>query len=102
MKNIRVIIPSLLVLVFSLYLSPTITANDARPEAVKQVVTKINVNSASVAELAEKLEGVGTEKAQLIVEHREKHGPFTSVEQLLDVKGIGAATLKKNRDKIQL
>ncbi|WP_299946058.1 ComEA family DNA-binding protein [uncultured Microbulbifer sp.] len=102
MKNIRVLTHALLVLVFSLSLSPAITANDTGSETAEPVVFEINVNSASVTELAEKLEGVGTEKAQLIVEYREKHGPFTSVEQLLDVKGIGTATLEKNRNKIRL
>ncbi len=34
------------------------------------------------------------------MQYREKHGNFTNVEQLLEVQGIGKATLEKNRDRI--
>ena len=40
------------------------------------------------------------EKAEAIVQYREKHGNFTMAEQLLEVQGIGKATLEKNRDRI--
>ena len=39
-------------------------------------------------------------KAEAIVQYREKHGNFTSAEQLLEVQGIGKATLERNRDRI--
>ena len=56
----------------------------------------IDLNTADVAEL-EELPGVGPAIAQRIVEHREKNGPFTSVDGLLDVSGIGPATLEEIR-----
>ncbi|NQX89146.1 MAG: helix-hairpin-helix domain-containing protein, partial [Halioglobus sp.] len=37
-----------------------------------------------------------------IVRHRETYGPFVSLEELMDVKGIGRATLEHNRDLITL
>lgn len=58
----------------------------------------INLNTADVAQL-EELPGVGPAIAQRILEHREKNGPFTSVDGLLEVSGIGAATLEKIRDQ---
>jgi len=55
-----------------------------------------NVNTAPVVELAQ-LPGLGPTTAARIVEHRETHGPFPSIEALLDVPGIGPATLEQMR-----
>lgn len=52
----------------------------------------VNVNTADVAAL-ETLPGVGPATAGAIIEHREANGPFTSVDQLIDVAGIGEAKL---------
>jgi len=54
----------------------------------------VNINSGSQTEL-EELPGVGPVTAQAIVEYRSENGAFTSVEQLLEVSGIGDATLAK-------
>jgi competence protein ComEA len=59
----------------------------------------INVNTASTTEL-EELPGVGEVIAQAIVDHRTENGPFTSVDQLLDVSGIGDATLEDMRELV--
>ncbi len=56
----------------------------------------LNINTASVEAIAEQLNGIGAAKAQAIVAYREANGPFASVEDLANVKGIGAATLEKN------
>lgn len=53
---------------------------------------KVNLNTASEAQL-EELPGVGPVTAAAIVAFREEQGPFASVDQLLDVSGIGEATL---------
>ena len=45
---------------------------------------------------------LGAGKAAAIVEYREENGPFKSVDDLALVKGIGAATIEKNRDKISV
>lgn len=55
----------------------------------------ININVASVAEIARALPGIGPQKAQRIVDWRNTHGLFQYREQLLDVKGIGPKTLEK-------
>lgn len=49
----------------------------------------ININTATKDELVA-LPGIGPAKAQAIVDHRKAHGPFKTVEDLKDVKGIGA------------
>lgn len=59
----------------------------------------INVNTASAIEL-EALPGVGEVIAQAIVDYRTENGPFTSVDQLLDVSGIGDATLENIRELV--
>ncbi len=60
----------------------------------------VDINTASAAELARVLDGVGRTKADAIVEHREKFGPFASIDELRYVSGIGAATVERNRDKM--
>lgn len=62
----------------------------------------VDINSASAAELADALDGVGLAKATAIVEYREQFGPFMEPSELVAVRGIGAATLEKNRDYILL
>lgn len=59
----------------------------------------VNVNTASQKEL-ESLPGIGEVIAQRIIEYRETHGPFTTVEDLLKVKGIGPKKLEKLRDRV--
>ena len=58
----------------------------------------IDVNRASETELTA-LRGIGPALARRIVEYREKNGPFRSVEELVLVRGIGAAKLEGFRDR---
>lgn len=68
----------------------------------EQVVEKVNINSADAEALANSLHRVGMKKAEAIISWRETNGKFTSVEQLLEVKGIGEAILAANRDRVIL
>ena len=63
---------------------------------------KINLNDADSATLQRELSGVGEAKAKAIVAYRETNGPFASVDELLEVKGIGKAILDRNRDKLEV
>ena len=56
----------------------------------------LDLNSATQAEL-EGLDGIGAAKAQAIIDYRDEYGNFLSVEELLEVDGIGAATLERIR-----
>ena len=58
----------------------------------------ININTASASDL-EKLPGIGPALAQRIVEYRDSHGPFASVDALTDVPGIGKAKLEGLREQ---
>lgn len=68
----------------------------------EQVLEKVNINSADVEALANGLHRVGIKKAEAIVAWRTTNGNFTSVDQLLEVKGIGESILAANRDRITL
>ncbi len=94
---------SVLILGLILMGSPTsgVHAEQAKTDDVSVMAT-VNINSASANDIAEGLLGVGIKKAEAIVEYREQNGPFTDKEQLLGVKGIGEATLRKNSRVITL
>lgn len=62
---------------------------------------KIKVNMAAQEEI-EQLPGIGPAKAQAIIQHREEHGLFNSIEDLLNVSGIGQKTLENMQDAIQI
>lgn len=62
----------------------------------------VNVNKANAEQIAEELKGIGISKATAIVAYREQNGPFKTVEQLTEVKGIGLKTVEKNRSEILL
>ena len=59
----------------------------------------VNVNTASATDL-EALPGIGEVIAQRIIDHRTANGPFTSVDQLVDVSGIGDAILDSIRELV--
>lgn len=83
----------------------TAPAASTAPVSIQQVAVDpntVNINTASAAEIQDKLVGIGAKKAQAIVDYRTKNGAFLSIEQLKEVSGIGAATLEKNRSRIVL
>lgn len=63
---------------------------------------KVDLNGADAAMLQKELAGFGEAKAKAIVAYRETNGPFASVDELLEVKGIGKAILDRNRDKLEV
>ncbi len=79
--------------------SPQLVAAQELPDSTQQAV-QLDINSADAATIAAALEGVGMVKAEEIVAYREMFGNFSSIEELLEVKGIGAATVERNRHRI--
>jgi len=59
----------------------------------------INLNTATKDELVA-LPGIGPAKAQAILDYRSAHGPFKSVEEVKDVKGIGAKRFEKLKSEL--
>ncbi|QXI30236.1 ComEA family DNA-binding protein [Pseudomonas vanderleydeniana] len=103
------VIPSLLL---TLLLGTIGTANAAptgqagqQPPASGLAATKagkVNLNTADAQTIQRELTGIGEAKAQAIVAYREANGPFSSVDELLEVKGIGKALLDRNRDQMEI
>jgi competence protein ComEA len=56
--------------------------------------TVVNINTASATEIAT-LPGIGPKTAALIVEYRQKNGPFKKIEELMNVKGVGEKSFLK-------
>jgi competence protein ComEA len=69
-------------------------------EMTVATVQQIDINAADAETLATTLKGVGLSKAKAIVAYREMYGPFASIEELTEVKGIGGAILERNRDRL--
>ncbi len=61
----------------------------------------VDINTASLDEL-DRLPGVGPATAEAIIDHRERNGPFRSVDELIEVRGIGEAKLSQLRDRVQI
>lgn len=57
----------------------------------------VDINTADAKTLDRAIKGVGPKLAQAIVDYRTKNGPFRSVDDLAKIKGIGKATVEKNR-----
>ena len=60
----------------------------------------VNINTATAAEIAEALTGIGINKAQAIVEYREAYGEFSRADEIVFVRGIGSATFERNKEDI--
>lgn len=76
-------------------------AGKAAPKSAEAgAALKVNINTASAAELADSLDGIGPKKAEAIVAYRTANGPFKIAEDLLKVKGIGEEVLRKNAGRV--
>ena len=85
---------------FAIAAEPPTTSKSQVVATIDQPI--VNINNADIETLARELNGVGAAKARAIVEYREAHGAFASVDELLEVKGIGMAILEKNFKKLTI
>jgi competence protein ComEA len=74
-------------------------AGVARADSASTAESKININTADVKELM-KLQGVGRNLAEKIVQYRDAHGPFKKATDLRKVEGLGDALWEKNRQRV--
>ena len=75
-------------------LSNSVNAAETNPKQTVQL------NTATTAELAQGLVGIGERRAQAIVDYRQKVGDFRNEDELSQVTGIGAHVLKANKERI--
>ncbi len=61
----------------------------------------VNLNTASAAQIAE-LPGIGVKTAALIVQYREKNGPFKKIEEIMNVRGIGEKSFLRLKDRLAI
>jgi len=62
----------------------------------------VNVNAADAQTLAQELKGVGPVKAQRLVEYRQRHGAFHSIDEIAQVKGFSQKLIERNRAELRL
>ncbi len=60
----------------------------------------ININTADKEALMSVIKGVGDKKAEAIIDYRQENGPFKSIDELSNVKGIGPAMIDKHREML--
>jgi len=81
----------------------TQNAPAAKPEAAAQPQQEqVSINEATAEQLSAVLNGVGLKKAQAIVSYREQYGPFSAIQQLSEVPGIGNALIERNASRMKL
>lgn len=80
---------------FAPEIAPAVPLSGASAESIAPTeVWPVDVNRAGIEELT-RLPGIGPARAKAIVEERTKRGGFTTLDELLDVRGIGPVTLEK-------
>lgn len=77
------------------------SGNAASALPVQSVVTQVNLNSATSAELMI-LPGIGEVLAERIISYRQKHGAFSAVEEIMNVSGIGEGKFEAIKDFISV
>lgn len=78
---------------------PQTSNGSQEPQGMDAKDTRINLNTATLEEL-DSINGIGPVTARKILDYRARTGGFSSVDQLLEVSGIGAKTLEKIRAKV--
>ena len=78
-----------------------VVAGASGPQSGPSATTKVDLNTATAEEL-DKLPGIGPATAEAIIRHRETHGRFRSVTELLEVRGIGEAKLEQLRPLVKV
>ena len=101
------LLPLFTSLSFSLSAAPASATAGAEPvpivaQAEAQQAPRLDLNNADALTLQKELNGIGKAKAEAIVAYREANGPFASVDELLEITGIGNALLERNRDKLMV
>lgn len=96
------LISSIIFAALTIVASPVFAAATDTEAQAETVILYVDINNDGAEKMADLLNGVGIKKAEAIVAYRAEHGAFLAIEDLLNVPGIGPATLEKNRQAIVL
>jgi competence protein ComEA len=80
-------------------IAPHVVLGGVAASPQQAVTAPLNINSASLQELDE-LPGIGPAKAAAILQYREQHGAFTTVDELARVPGFGPAAVSRLQDRL--
>ncbi|MEM7220838.1 MAG: ComEA family DNA-binding protein [Pseudomonadota bacterium] len=89
-------------LVLSLLLAFAFAAPSMAEPDLPQIPQSVNVNTADATTIAGVLTGVGVSRAAAIIAYRERHGAFSTIDELTKVRGVGQRTLERNAGRIRL
>ena len=81
---------------FILTIAPLSSLAAEAVENTSEQVIQLDINVADAVTIAAALNGVGLVKAREIIAYREMFGKFRSIDELIDVQGIGSGTIEKN------
>jgi competence protein ComEA len=81
--------------------APANAQRTTKPPAAGSAVpaTLVNLNSATATQIAT-LPGIGQKTAELVVQYRQKNGPFKKIEEIMNVKGIGEKSFLRIKDRL--
>jgi competence protein ComEA len=96
------LISTFIIATLAVIAAPSFAESTATTPQAEAVILYVDINNDGAEKLADLLKGVGLKKAEAIVAYRAEHGAFMAIEDLLNVPGIGPATLEKNRTAITL
>jgi len=97
-----VLLAALAIAPFTVQANTATTMAPAAPAGAMMTETMVNLNTADAATLQKELAGIGAAKAKAIVSFREQNGAFSSVDELLEVQGIGKSLVDRNRDRLAI
>jgi competence protein ComEA len=95
------LISSMIILSCAL-ISVTVSATTPNsPPTILKTAPKININTATAAELTHLVKGIGRKRAEAIVQYREQHGHFKSIQELAAVHGFGERFITQHASELQ-
>ena len=96
---------SVIALLVALACNASPVAAQQAPRAAKAAApastTVLNLNSATAAQIAT-LPGIGQKTAELVVQYRQKNGPFKKIEEIMNVRGIGEKSFLRIKDRLSV
>ena len=98
MQNFRLVV---VFFVVSCLVVPLKIVAAAELQTIAAETQKIDINTANVDALKHAFKGIGLKRAEAIVQYREVHGQFKSIQALAQVKGLGRSFVERNEPALE-